>query len=202
MENFLKEIAEIRLGYQFRGKIQYDKNSQYKVILMKDITPNNSIDFQHLAKTNIEKGLNDSFFIKKGDILFLSKGSNSKAIYIPYDLINTIATSHFYIIRIKNINKIIPKYLSWYLNQRPVQKYISKNLYGTALKHINRETVDDIKITIPNILVQQKIAEIVKLNQKENELINKIQSLKNKVITNSLLKKITFYPKEKLNARS
>ncbi len=188
MQKLLKEIAEIKLGYQFRERIDYKKNGKYNLILMKDLSKDNSIDFQQLSKSSIKKGFNNSFLIKKDDILFLSKGSQNKAIYIPYDLQNTIATSHFYIVRIKNTNKIAPAYLSWYLNQRPVQKYIYKNFYGTAIKHINKQTIENLKILIPNLSIQKKIMQIVQLEKRENELNNKIQDLRNRFIENSLLK--------------
>jgi len=188
MYKFLKELSKIKLGYQFRERIDFDKNGKYKIILMKNVSENNSINFQQLSRTNIEKGVNNSFFIKKYDILFLAKGSQNKAIYIPDDFQNIIATSHFYIIRMKSINKIIPYYLSWYLNQKPVQKYIYRNFYGTVLKHINKQTIENIKIFIPNLSVQKKIIEIMQLKTRENELINKILKLRNRITENILLK--------------
>ena len=81
----LKNLIELNglfSGYSFREKIEHNPNGDVGILQMKDITDNYlSFDYQNIDKSN-DFIFKDKFYLKKNDILFVSKGVNNYAIAI------------------------------------------------------------------------------------------------------------------------
>lgn len=182
------EVARIILGYQFRKKIEYSSNGKFKIILMKNVK-NDSINVNTLYRTNIEN-IKEQFLISRGDILFFSKGADTRAIYIDFNYPFVVATSNFFIIRAKDKSKILPRYLAWYINQRTIQARLRKYFEGTSLPKISLKSLEKLRIYLPDIETQQRIVDIFMLNLKEREIAAEIQNLRNRIVERTLLKKV------------
>ena len=171
----LKEIATLRIGYQFREKIQIDNTSNIPVIRLNDINKNGKIAYNDLLKAKFKKEPNDFQYIKQGDILFKSRGyfnstENIKnAILVDQKINNTVATAPLYIVNITS-NEIIPEYLYWYLNNKPSQHYIRKHIKGTTILHISKQALEELPIEIPSIEKQKKICALDKCLKEYREL--------------------------------
>lgn len=185
---FLSKIAEIKSGYQFREQIKPVENGSIGIIQMKDVNPNNLLNLKNLVKVDI-KNIDKRYFLKKGDILFKSKGYNNTSSVITEEIDNTVSHSHFFIIRVNQKN-VLPEFVCWFLNQKSVQTYFKTNCAGTSLPMIHKKVLEEVVINMPDLELQQKIARTHYLSIREAELLEQIKGKKKLLVETILSKKI------------
>ncbi len=176
-------------GYSFRGKITPAKEGNLRVIQLKDVEN----DYTTIGKKCIfvhQNQVKDKYYLKDGDILFISKGANNYAIsFYADDNYPSVASSAFFVVRLDE-TKANPYYVAWYINQKKVQQYLESQASGTYTTSINRETVENIPVLLPSISQQDKIANIAALAIKEQNLYNHLMEVKNRLISTQLLTSI------------
>jgi restriction endonuclease S subunit len=186
MKVLLNNIAIIQSGYHFKEKIENDKNGNIKFIQLKDIDEYNKIDLSNLWKNKFPN-IKVNQLLVKGDILIKCRSTNFTASVVDEDVENTIATSHFFIVRLTT-NNIIPEYFVWFINDAPTQKIIKSGLSGTHMQLMNKKLLENIEIIIPSIEIQQEIIKIKNLKEREQKLLSKKIELKNLLIDLQLRK--------------
>lgn len=184
----LSELSSIISGHLFRTKIFHENKGNYSVILMRNINDDNTVNYDELIKTSVEKIKPDQC-IKKNDLLFRAKGNNNYATYIDRDLENTTTNTHFFIIRVKS-EKILPEYLAWYINQKPAQMYFLQHSPGTVIPIITSKNLGNLNVVVPDIATQNQIIQIHKLSIKEENLLKQIVYKKKRLIEALLIQKI------------
>src|SRR5680860_421108 len=176
-------------GYSFRGKITPDKGGDLRVIQLKD----NENDYTEIGNECIsvnKSQVKEKYYLKEGDILFISKGANNYAIpFYADDNYPSVASSAFFVVRLDE-TKATPNYVAWYINQKKVQQYLESQASGTYTTSINRETVENIPILLQSISQPDKIANIAALAVKEQNLYNQLMEEKNRLIRTQLLTSI------------
>ena len=184
MKKRIKDIAEIQIGYQFRGRIEADPEGTHRVIQIRDFDALQNLQVAGLCKV-LPKYNAERYLVNKRDVLFLSRGHHNYAIPIKVALENTIAASYFFILRIKT-EQIIPEYLAWFINQAPAQGYLH-NLArrGTHIPVVPKSVFENLKISIPDIETQEKIVRLNSLIEKERNLLSILQQ-KRTLLTRSV----------------
>ncbi|MEI8390240.1 MAG: restriction endonuclease subunit S [bacterium] len=183
----LQDVCQIQLGYQFRKRFEHDLSGNYSVIQMKDVE-DYSLNISELLKVKIEK-VKKEYLISKNTILFMPRGFNNDAILIKEDLEDTIATSQFYILKVAD-QSILPEYLTWYINQRPAQKYFVSNRAGTSILIINIGQLKELEVRIPDIKTQENIVKAYDLSRREKQIYQEITEKRHHLINEMLLSKI------------
>jgi len=182
----LKDLAEIRLGYQFRGKIQPDSRGTHQVIQIKDFDEKRNLILSGLVKIKPDRDP-EKYLVEKRDVLFLSRGHRNFAVTLKHELKNTIVVSYFLIIRIKEPN-ILPEYLAWYLNQRPAQNFIQRQARrGTHIPIVPKSAFEKLKIEIPSLSVQKAIVTLEDLRKREQLLLHQLEEERDKLIRSTCL---------------
>lgn len=186
MKEILANIASIQSGYHFKEKIENDKDGAIRFIQLKDIDESNSINYSQLIKNNL-LNIQNSKFLNKGDVIIKCRGMNFTASVIDRQVENIVATSHFFVIRIKTKN-VLPEYLSWFLNDAPTQKIIKLGISGTHMQMLNKKFLEKIEITFPSIDIQRNIINLEKLKEHERKLLTRKVELKKLLIELQLRK--------------
>ena len=96
----LKDIATIQIGYQSPGKVEPDSKGTHRIIQIKDINEENSINPKELFWIH-PKRETARYIVNKDDVLFLSRGHRNFATAITISLENTIAAGCFFYIEIR-----------------------------------------------------------------------------------------------------
>lgn len=185
MKTSIKNITEIQTGLfarpMGRGDVLYlqvkhfDDYGQLQTTLFPDLSADD-IPERHL--------------LKPGDVLFAAKGTkNFAAIYESHNR-PAVASTSFFVIRIKDEN-VLPEYLVWFLNNHAVRTILKEQAIGTSMASISKTVLEGLEINIPNIEIQNKILQIVKLRDREKILKQKIDSLREKQIQQQIIQAIT-----------
>jgi len=196
MKQKIKEIVDIQIGYQFRGKIEADPNGTYKVIQIRDFD-----EFQNLQVTDLNKVTlkydAERYVVNKGDVLFLARGHRNYAIHIKDSLKDTIVASYFFILRLRNEN-ILPEYLAWFIMQAPAQAYLHNIARrGTHMPMVPKSAFENLPIDIPDIETQKTIIKLDTLLEKERSLFGQLQEKRTQFIKAVCLKAIKKNDKNK-----
>lgn len=178
-------ISDLFSGFSFRTKVENDPKGDLHVIQMKDLENNYSSIKPDLIKVSSEK-ISSKFFLQKGDVLFIAKGSNNYALEYNLELKKAIAASAFFIIR-PDQTRVVPAYLAWYINQPPVQQYLKENMAGTYIPNINKGTIEGITVALPPIDIQRKIVTVDNLKKREKLLMSLIMEKRELGVSAALL---------------
>ena len=134
--------------------------------------------------SKIEKHL-----LKKGNVLFAAKGSKNFAAWYEKDKIPAVASTSFFVIRI-NHNNVLPGYLTWFLNHPDTQALLKRQATGSSIASISKSVLSELEIPIPAIKKQEFILKIFKLRNREKNLKQQIENLREKEIQNLLINAI------------
>lgn len=187
MQQKIKDIADIQLGYQFRKKIEPERDGTHQVIQIRDFDENQNLNQEGLCRVTIDQ-LSEKYLVHKNDILFLARGHRNYAIHVMDSMEGTIAASHFFILKIKSKN-VIPAYLAWFINQAPAQGYLH-NLArrGSHMPIIPKSVFGNIKVHIPDIETQKRIVKLNTLIDKERTLLYNLREKRALLIRSLCLK--------------
>jgi restriction endonuclease S subunit len=187
MKKPIKDITDIQLGYQFRKKIEPVDVGTHQVIQIRDFDDEQVLHTEDLYAVNLDKKA-ERFLLKKGDVLFLARGHKNWAAAISEELDNTVAVSHFFILRIKTEN-LMPEYLAWYINQTKAQEYLHNVARrGSHMPLVTKSGFESLEIDIPDMSAQSRIVELNRLLIKERVLSNKLQKQRELYINHICLK--------------
>ena len=187
MKAQLKNIAVIQLGYSFRSRIKNENDGNISVIQMKDLLQNNTVNCNDLIKVQMEK-VKEHHFAYKNDLIFRSRGLMTTTAILQENPGTAVIAAPLFRIRIKNPDKILPEYLSWFINQNEAQRYLKSRQEGTHAGMVNRKELEQLPICIPSIRKQKIILELAKLSERESALLFELSNKKSKYTSQLLMK--------------
>lgn len=158
----LKDIAILNSGHQ--GKVS--EGNDFKQIKLKDVTRDGVINYKELSTFSSDK-VHEKYILKKNDIIIKAKSGDNTAAIIDNDIENTVATSHFIIIRVRDKSIIDPEYLVMYLNSDYAQDYFNTYREGTAIPIIKMKTLEGLPIKVLPMDKQKELAKIYRLLNEE-----------------------------------
>jgi len=168
MKKRLKDIADIRTGYQFRGRVESNPDGAVKVIQIKDLADHQRIRTDDLVTVKLDRP--DQYLTQAGDVLFLSRGHRLFATSVFQAPPNTIATGYFFIMRPKG-HVVLAPYLAWYLNQPVFQEALRPMVRGSHMPLVAKADFQELEIQIPPLEVQEKIVGFNDLMEEERRLV-------------------------------
>lgn len=187
----LNEIADIRTGYSFRSKLEPDADGNTLVVKLKELSEKNMIDISTAVRINMSD-ISENYLLKKGDLVFRSRGMDSTAAIMDIDSDNIILSAPFQRIRLRDTMAIMPQYLLWYINSKEAQVYFSTNKTGTSVSMISTAVLAELPVAVPVLEIQKKIVDISILSEKEIELQEELIRKKRLLTETVLLKTLDF----------
>ncbi|MEY3500002.1 MAG: hypothetical protein RL308_1671 [Bacteroidota bacterium] len=135
---------------------------------------------------NIEK-----HFLNEGDVLIVAKGASFLSVVFDASYSPAVASTVFLVIRIRDKRKLLPQFLSWYINLPKTQLELLMKGEGTKMPTISKKIIQELEIPLPTIKVQENIIKIEELKREEKFLNRKINELKdiqlNQLILNAII---------------
>lgn len=184
MKTVLKNITTIQTGVFAKpiskGEIVYlqskhfDENGELSDILYPDLNSDGKID-KHL--------------LRKGDVLFAAKGTRNFAAIYENENISAVASTSFFVIRLIK-DYIIPGYLTWFLNHPNTQILLKGKARGTSIASISKSVLEELEIPVPDIKKQKLILTIYHLRNKEKNIKQQIETLREQQIQQQIINAI------------
>lgn len=172
----LKKLANVRMGYSFRTRLDASGNGGVAVIQMKDLQDDNKVNCEGLVKIDMGK-VKEHHLARKGDLVFRSRGHVTTAAILLGDPGRAVVAAPLLRIRVSKPDMVLPEYLNWYISQREAQMFLASRAKGTVQKMISKQAIEDLEISLPSVEKQKKIVELALLADREQTLI---QALANK----------------------
>jgi len=164
----LAELTTISAGHPFRGKIPEKSGSGIRAVQMKDISIDQGVCWDSVIETELA-GKKQPDWLINGDILFAARGSRNYAVLINQVTGQVVSAPHFYILRV-NESSLMPEFLVWQLNQKPLQNYFDKLAQGKLTKSITRSMLEHAEITVQPLEKQTQILGLHKTLLQEKKL--------------------------------
>ena len=112
----------------------------------------------------------EKHYLQLGDVLVAAKGANHFAVAYKAIIKPAVASSMFIVLRIKDINILLPEFLTWFINNPTTQAILAGSEKGTSIPSINKGDIESLEISLPSVQKQQSILKIQALRQKEVSL--------------------------------
>ncbi len=153
MQKKLSEIADIQLGFPFRGKLEDLPEGDVYVIQPKDIDSNGGVNWGAVARVSLP-GRAKPLYLKNGDILIPGKGRDNspKRVLDIAEGQLVVASPYFFTVRVPHKALIDPLggFIYWWLKQRPTRDYFSRYAAGSAVKNITKSVIESTLIILPS----------------------------------------------------
>jgi len=104
----------------------------------------------------------------------MSRGARTQAVCLKSPPANTVCSPHFFLLKVKSPEHILPEFLAWQLNQKPIQNTLNQLAQGSAQHSLSRAVVESIELTVPSIQKQLKVLELVECVSEEMETLERL----------------------------
>ena len=135
--------------------------------------------------------ISEKHLLRQGDVLFAAKGvRNFAAVYNLEE--PAVASTSFFVIRLEEEFKqrILSEFLAWLINHPVAQAYLKGQAMGSSIVSISKGVLEELEISVPAVETQKLVLNISKLRNKEIELRQQIETLRDKQIQQQILNAI------------
>jgi restriction endonuclease S subunit len=180
----LGEIAEIRTGYPFRGRIERVESGNCRLVQMGDVRASTGEVVDVQSRVALPDGPG-KHVLHYGDVLFVGRGVRNDAATFVADCGDVVAAPHLFVLR-PNCDLAFPDYLTWFLNLPETQEKIQTLRSGSAVPFVPMAMFAELEVPLPSIEMQNHIAGIQKLSLQEQTLLEQIRE-RRRVLIDALL---------------
>ena len=156
-------IREVTDDVRYGTSAPSTEEGKFPYLRMNNITNDGHLDLTDLKYIDISNDEIDKYAVKKGDVLF--NRTNSIELIgktTAFNLDETMIIAG-YIIRLRMNKKMLPEVLSQYMNLEVVKKKLRSMAKGAVNQaNINAQELQNIRIYLPPIELQQQFADFVK----------------------------------------
>lgn len=184
MKVLLKDIASIHMGYTFRSRLQAAHSGAVAVVQMKDLTDENIVNCSNLTLTDISK-FNENHYVKKGDLIFRSRGLSSTSAIVLDDPGSAVLSSPLFKIRLTRPD-VLPEYLNWFISQLPAQIFLASHAKGTTQQMISKIALEQLEVLLPPLEKQKAIVALAALEEEEQRIMKQL-AIKRKQYISAIL---------------
>lgn len=168
----LAELASVHSGYAVPGKYRCASGN---ILLLQEKDLNNALAGP-LACAQVKRAPT-RHFLQTGDIVMKLRGSSNPAMLIEAPQAATVCTAGLVYIRVLQPGRLLPGYLTWFLNCRATQAGLAKFTRSGRVRVLNADNLLRLGVMLPNVERQQLIALTHGLNQQigalEQQLLEK-----------------------------
>lgn len=175
MNKKLAEVAEIRMGYSFRSRIEGAPEGNWSVVQMKDIDEDSRLHYEALVTIQADLG-SPKQVLQKGDLVFRSRGQINTAALVDREIDQVLLASPLLLVRPKR--DVVPQYLQWWINTPATQAALSELAEGTSVRMVSKESLQKLEVPVPSLEIQKAIAELASMAAREQELLAELSRLR------------------------
>lgn len=171
----VKKLGDVATSVNYGTSLPAIEGGEYKYLRMNNITYDGYLDLKDLKYITVPEKELEKCVVRRGDILF--NRTNSKELIgktTMFDLDEEMIVAG-YIIRVRVDNeKVLPIYISRYMNTRYIKSYLSNLCKGAVNQaNVNSKELRAIPLPLPPLPLQQAFAAKIEAIEKQKELVNR-----------------------------
>lgn len=170
----LCDVADVRAGYPFRGRVVHVDGANLAVVQMKDVDDVAGLKPDGCLRIRGEDLNTQRHLLQPGDVLIQSRGQKFPAAVVDQPIYG-IAALGLYVLRPGG--DVLPAYLAWYLNQPRTRAALRAVARGTYIPFLSANDLRESRVPVPAISTQQRIADIEQLRRRERHLADRLREL-------------------------
>lgn len=187
----LNGFASVRSGLVLsRKKSKGGEGELYALLTLRSVKEEGVLDMSAVDMYVSTSVLPSVYQTAVGDVVVRLTWPYS-AVLIDEQSSGMLVSSHFVIIR-PDREKLNPGYLHWVLNRQSTRRLIYENTSANMLNAVRPQFFSELKISIPPMVEQRKIAELQLLTRREKilqEMLMQERSNLAKVLTEKIYNK-------------
>ena len=188
----LNGFASVRSGLVLsRKKSKGGEGELYALLTLRSVKEEGVLDMSAVDMYVSTSVLPSVYQTAVGDVVVRLTWPYS-AVLIDEQSSGMLVSSHFVIIR-PDREKLNPGYLHWVLNRQSTRRLIYENTSANMLNAVRPQFFSELKILLPPMVEQRKIAELQLLTRRERilqEMLMQERSNLAKVLTEKIYNKI------------
>ena len=169
----INDIADVRMGYHFRGRVQEEPGGNALVLQIRDVDEEGRFDPEMLTPMDIPNLENHSLSL--GDVVFLARGARRYAFLFDESRHGNIVPAGYFMVLRPKTQRVRAGYLAWAINQNPFQARVDAVSSGTAVPQITKGNLTALSIDVPDVQTQDRIAAVTHLMRRELTIIQKLR---------------------------
>lgn len=178
----LGEIADVQIGYQMTGRAEPDPEGTHLLVQTADLTDSRNVAWDRLSVIAPRRRDVGRQELLDGDVLFLAKGSRRVAVVVRQPPSRCMAVSTIYIIRAREQSVLLPEYLAWFLNVAARDELSARELQGTTMSYVRKESLLDLPLDVPSLARQYAIADLDNLLRRERALTSQLLDSRERLV--------------------
>ena len=180
----LGQIADVRMGYPFRSRLEHEPAGDVAVIQMKDIDDAELRNVQDAIRVLLPEG-KAHHLIHEGDLIFRSRGRSNSVALVTADIGRAVLAAPMLLIRPRGV---VPAYLMWFINLPATQAALAALSEGTSVRMISKEALQDLNVVVPSLARQRQIVEVATLEHQEAALLADLAAQRKRLIDGVLMR--------------
>lgn len=184
MRTLIRDLADVRSGYQPRDGLDLTPQGTTLVVQTKDIDDDNNhaLLVAQLERASINRDP-APYIIDNGDILFMARGRRRSATLVEGlpGTLPTIALNYFFIIHVRD-SFVDPAFLAWAINEPESQEYLEKVSRGTGMPFVTKQSLLQLELIIPPLEKQVSIGRLTRLARRERTLCRQLEQQRAKLL--------------------
>lgn len=179
-------LCEIKTGFTARKSLsEAAATGGVKAIQLRDLREDLMVELSAASTYALEGDLG-RYRVHAGDVLFRSRGDrNTAAVVSGSDDLSAVVILPLMILR-PNTEVVDPGYLAWFINQPIAQRHFDGCARGTSMRMIPRPCLEKLRVAVPDLETQKRIAEVAQLVKRERALLEALAE-KRETFTNFAL---------------
>ena len=186
------DIAVVRTGLVTARKkkdISSLRTYEYRLLNLKCIASEGYIEKAYIEPYELSEELKGDYLTRMGDILVRLSAPYTAVLIDQPALCGIVVPSHFAIVRVDD-RYAVPEYIFWSLRRDKNRITMMQNSSGSsAFGTISSGLIASLPITLLPLHEQQIIGDLLRLSEREQELLNKLAEEK-KIYSTLLLNQI------------
>lgn len=149
----LGECAAISAGFPFRGAVDALDKGSVAVIQMRNVDGVQGVDWAGLTKVDLPTKRKPDLLMP-GDVILTTRGRRNFALALTAIPMPAVCSPHFFVIRVRQPEALMPEFLAWQINQKTAQEHFQQAATGSYILNLTRAAVESVPITVAPLSTQ------------------------------------------------
>jgi len=171
IENLRHDVTAVAIGDYIQPKLE--KNIELKVKVAQGV----NTEKYFVSPRQVAEDKRNAQIVRKGQFAYnMATTRNGDKISIAYrDNCDCVVSSAYQVFEIVNKKELLPEYLLMWFKRSEFDRYARYHSWGSAHEFFTFEDMNEVKIPIPDINIQQAIVDIFYAYSERKAIVEKLK---------------------------